>query len=135
MAIDLVHLRPERVESSLPPKWDDHWGDPSPFFRRQLRELKRGFEDIANRVVLDEPGPELANLVHPQANAGVPVHRWYQYKEAFSHRLPHAVVARLGAGESRVVADVFGGVATSALALQLDPRVARVISVEYSPLA
>jgi hypothetical protein len=135
MAVDLVRLPHGDLESSLPSKWDDHWGEPSPFFRRQLRELKRGFEYIASDIELDEPGAELASLVHPQANAAVPVHRWYQYKEAFSHRLPHAVVARLGAGDSRVVADVFGGVATSALALQLDPRVARVISVEYSPLA
>jgi hypothetical protein len=97
--------------------------------------LKRGFEELSVGIPLCDPGAELANLVHPQANVAAPVHRWYQYKEAFSHRLPQAVVSRLGCGESRVVADVFAGVATTALALQLDPRVARVVSVEYSPLA
>lgn len=125
----------EVQESALPYHWEELWGDPSPFLRRQLRELKRGFEDLASQVKLSEPAGELASLVHPQDNGAVPVHRWYQYKEAYSHRLPREVIARIGAGESRVVADVFGGVATTALALQRDPRIDRVISVEYSPLA
>lgn len=121
--------------SALPNRWEELWGDPSPFLRRQLRDLKRGFEELASPIELSEPANALASLVHPQDNCSTPIHRWYQYKEAFSYRLPREVIARLGVGESGVVADVFGGVATTALALQRDPRVRRVVSVEYSPLA
>jgi hypothetical protein len=125
----------ETRASALPQDWERLWGDPSPFFRRQLRDLKRGFEELAVGIELSEASGGLADLVHPQVNASVPVHRWYHYKEAFSYRLPREVIARLGTGESRVVADVFGGVGTTGLALQCDPRVERVISIEYSPLA
>jgi hypothetical protein len=76
-----------------------------------------------------------AALVGSGDNQTAPVHRWFSYKEAFSHRLPREILGRLGAGRTRRVADVFGGVATTALALAHDPRVDEVISVEYSPIA
>ncbi len=110
------------------------WGTPSPFFRRQLLELQQRVAELATGLLLC-PDPVLAPLVSPAENVAVPVHRWYSYKEAFSHRLPREIITRLGSGDSGLVADVFGGVATTALALQRDPRVGRVVSLEYSPFA
>jgi hypothetical protein len=121
--------------SALPADWASSWGYPSPFLRRQLAELRIGYEELALGITLRDEGPAFGELVTPGENAGAPVHRWFSYKEAFSHRLPRELLTRFGAGESRTVADVFGGVATTALALQSDPRVERVLSVEYSPLA
>jgi SAM-dependent methyltransferase len=120
--------------SALPDQWPSLWGAPSPFFRRQLRELERALTELADGIALTDD-PVLAPLVSPAENVTVPVHRWYSYKEAFSHRLPREIVTRLGSGQTGVVADVFGGVATTALGLQRDPRVRRVVSVEYSPFA
>lgn len=120
--------------TALPEQWPSLWGAPSPFFRRQLRALEQALTELADGVPLSEDSV-LGPLVSPSGNATAPIHRWYSYKEAFSHRLPREVVARLGASSSGVVADVFGGVATTALSLQRDPRVQSVLSVEYSPFA
>lgn len=76
-----------------------------------------------------------SDLVGSVELADHPVHRWYSYKEAYSPRLPVEVLARLGAGQSGVVADPFAGVATTALSLQHNPLVDRVVGVEYSPFA
>ena len=67
--------------------------------------------------------------------ARLPVHRWYHYKEGFSPRLPALMVGQLGTATTGVVADVFAGVGTTQLALRTDPRVSRVIGLEYSPFA
>lgn len=119
----------------LPPDWATAWGEPSPFLRRQLAELRSDYEAVAAGVPFRDESSVFAELVAPGDNTHAPVHRWFSYKEAFSHRLPRELLGRFGAGKTRTVADVFGGVATTALALQCDPRVERLVSVEYSPLA
>lgn len=120
---------------ALTANWPAAWGSPSPFFRGALSELRGQVEALAEGVAFADESAALSALVHPADNLTAPVHRWFAYKEAFSWRLPGAVVSRLGTAKSRVVADVFGGVGTTALALQADPRVAAVLSVEYSPFA
>lgn len=91
--------------------------------------------DLASGLACRNERPTFGDLVGSNELAQHPVHRWYSYKEAFSPRLPLEVVARTGTGTSGIVADPFAGVATTALALQHHPDVARVVGVEYSPFA
>jgi hypothetical protein len=92
-------------------------------------------EELARGLPLTDGTTVFGGLVHSAENERLPVHRWYQYKEAFSPRLPLEVLARYGAGRSGVVVDSFAGVATTQLALASDPRVTAAIGVEYSPFA
>ena len=123
------------VPSGAPAAWEVAWGTPSPFYRRHLLEIRLAIDALASdmRVVDDEA--VFSSLVAPSHNTAAPIHRWFNYKEAYSYRLPREVLRRLGAGRSRVVADVFGGVGTTALSLSPHPALDAVISVEYSPLA
>lgn len=123
------------LPTALPDEWATAWGHPSPFYRRQLVELRQALEELSLGLPLIDEGATFGPLVSPSDNQTAPIHRWYSYKEAFSYRLPKELVSRLGAGGSGFVADPFGGVATTALSLQGDPRVGQVISVEYSPFA
>lgn len=129
-------LRDDQTKASaLPPDWERAWGAPSPLYRHDLLDLRKRLESLADGIPLVDERPAFSALVSPAENAAAPVHRWYSYKEAFSFRLPREIVARFGAGPTRVVADVFAGVGTTALSLQTDPRVDRVLSLEYSPFA
>jgi hypothetical protein len=91
--------------------------------------------ELATGLACRNERPTFGKLVGSNELAQHPVHRWYSYKEAFSPRLPIEVVARTGTGTSGLVADPLAGVATTALALQHHPDVARVVGVEYSPFA
>lgn len=121
--------------TALPRDWDRAWGEPSPFHRHELATLQEAFTDLADGVSLVDESLTFGPLVHAGEMLAAPVHRWYYYKEAFSPRLPGVLVGRLGAGRSRTVADVFAGVGTTPLALRPDPRIVKVIGVEYSPFA
>jgi roadblock/LC7 domain-containing protein len=120
--------------SSLPPDWEDSWGEPSPFYRRQLAEISGLSAKLANGIPLLALDRELGPLVGPADNAREPVHRWYSFKEAFSHDLPSFVCGRLGVKPAGLATDVFGGVATSALSLR-SLGFDEVVGVEYSPFA
>ncbi len=122
-------------ETALPQSWELLWGAPSPFYRRQIQQLRQALEVIAARIPAFDFEATFGDLVHPADNQTAPVHRWYTFKEAFSHRLPGELLRHLGAGTTGLIGDPFGGVATTALALQSDPRVSGVISAEYSPFA
>lgn len=120
--------------SSLPADWEDSWGEPSRFYRRQLAEISTLSARLAAGIPLVPLDTELGPLVGPADNAQEPIHRWYSFKEAFSHKLPSFVCDYLGVVRTGLAIDVFGGVATSTLmmrALGFD----EVVGVEYSPFA
>lgn len=120
--------------SSLPSDWEDSWGEPSPFYRRQLAEISALSAQLAAGIPLRCLNHELGPLVGPADNEGEPVHRWYSFKEAFSHELPSVVCRQLGVEPTGLATDVFGGVATSTLSLR-SLGFDEVIGVEYSPFA
>jgi hypothetical protein len=130
-------------KTALPEDWAGLWAlgpHQDALARKQLRELKRLGGELASAVPLRDREGEFRDLVGSTDLRTEPVHRWYAYKEAFSPRLPGAVLdaletARHVPRSGLRVADFFGGVGTTAVALQTDPRVAEVRSVEYSPLA
>jgi hypothetical protein len=111
------------------------WAAPSALYRRWLTPLKTALEGLAAGIPLTDRRATFGPLVGSGHIEAEPVHRWYAYKEAFSPRLPHEALALLKSDEDAVVADVFAGVATTALALQAQLSVRRVIGVEYSPFA
>lgn len=117
-----------------PSDYMELWGCPSPFFRRPIRTLTESMWDLIGEYRIIDGTDQFAELVNAVDTSSLPVHRWFTYKEAFSPRLPSRLLAQYGAGRSRTVADVFGGVATTALSLQSNHNVDRVVSVEYSPL-
>ena len=123
------------IPSGAPAAWEVAWGTPSPFYRRHLLEIRLAVDALAADMKVVDEEAVFGSLVSPSHNTAAPVHRWFNYKEAFSYRLPREVLRRLGAGQSRVVADVFGGVATTALSLAPHPALDAVVSIEYSPLA
>lgn len=106
----------------------DH-ADPS------VQEACDAQRDLATGLTCRDERAAFSKLVGSLELAQHPVHRWYPYKEAYSPRLPLEILGRLGAGQARVVADPFAGVATTALSLQHHPLVDRVVGVEYSPFA
>lgn len=122
------------LDSAVPAAWQDSWGAPSPLYRHDLLDLRKRLESLADGIRLSDEAA-YSGLVNSAENFTAPIHRWYSFKEAFSHRLPREMVGRFGAGSTRTVADVFAGVATTPLSLQSDPRVDKVLSVEYSPFA
>lgn len=125
------------VADSLPASWPELWG-PVPrdaLARKQLSRLRALSERLAREVHLVDHAPALAPLVGAKDLRTEPVHRWFAYKEGFSPALPPTLLDLIGAERGLVVADPFGGVATTAVALREDARVDEVRSVEYSPLA
>lgn len=58
-----------------------------------------------------------AELVVPTGNAAAPIHRWFHFKEAYSHRLLPEVLSRLGIDNEDTlhVIDPFSGVGTTLL--------------------
>lgn len=101
----------------------------------EVGKINERFDALAEGIACRDERATFEDLVGAAELSSYPVHRWYSYKEAFSPRLPQELVERLGAGESRLVADSFAGVATSALSLQTSEVALRVIGVEYSPFA
>lgn len=124
----------QRFVHSIPAGWKESWGEPSPFLRKQLRQLQISSTALAAEIPSTAKHDELGPLVGSRDLRDHPVHRWYHYKEAFSPALPRIVHRDLG-GPPGSAADVFGGVATTALALSGTPCVDSVISIEYSPFA
>ena len=102
---------------------------------KQVEEVREELESLAEGLACRDERSTFEDLVGANELADHPVHRWYAYKEAFSPQLPVEVVNRLGAGKSKIVADPFAGVGTTALSLQNHSKVSQVIGVEYSPFA
>jgi len=122
------------VHGALPPQWDHLWGEPSPFLAPQLSELRESFSALALDIPLHDHRAKLGDLVGPFDNYLAPVHRWYPYKESFSHELPGYFVDRLEVEPAGTAVDVFAGVATTALGLR-DHGFEQIIGVEYSPFS
>lgn len=117
---------------AIPDGWVDSVNEQTD---RSVREACDAQRRLAVGLACRDERVAFTQLVGSLELAEHPVHRWYSYKEAYSPRLPLEILGRLGAGESRVVADPFAGVATTALSLQHHPLVDRVVGVEYSPFA
>jgi hypothetical protein len=90
-------------------------------------------EALAADIPFIDRTSEFRSLVGSAELRDYPIHRWYYYQERFSPRLPCLLLDCLGAGTSRTVADLFAGVAKTALALIGRSAVDRVIGIEYSP--
>lgn len=129
--------RPQpRPKTAVPGCWDELWGhpddEPAQIEWRRLRRLSR---KIAEQVTLIDTTRTFGALVGSQELRDEPVHRWFSYKEGFSPRLLEAVVAELSLPQCARVADVFGGVGTTALSGLVNSDIAEVRSVEYSTFA
>jgi hypothetical protein len=121
-------------QGALPHRWEQLWGEPSPFLASQLSELREHFAALAVDIPLYDHRAELGDLVGPFDNYLAPVHRWYPYKESFSYELPGYFVDQLEIEPAGTAIDVFAGVATTALGLR-DRGFERVLGLEYSPFS
>lgn len=128
--LDVRRLEPKDAEW-----WRQLWTDPKPTTLEwtQMRDSARALNaaiplDSSRKATL---GPLVGSLDLRTR----PVHRWYTFKEAFSPDLPTVLIRELGLRGPLNVLDVFGGVATTALAAQFDESIKSAISIEYSPFA
>jgi len=124
--------RGSKRKNALPQHWKDWRVSPS---EKELLVIREAQETLAQGQVCVDERSTYGDLVGSVELTEHPLHRWFSYKEAYSPRLPIEVLGMLGSGDSRVVADPFAGVATTALSLQYHPLVSRTIGVEYSPFA
>lgn len=128
--VDAPRLHGGNVEA-----WDRLWADPDPATGDWV-EMRDGARTLSDAIPVDGSRREtLGPLVGSLDLRTRPVHRWFTFKEAFSPDLPSVLTGELGLQGPLNVVDVFGGVATTALACQFDERIASGVSVEYSPLA
>lgn len=121
--------------TALPERWEELWGhptDPTPLGWHRIERLSH---ELAEQLPARDGTSTFGSLVGSEELRSEPVHRWFAYKEGYSPWLLGATLDALGLGGGLRIVDVFGGVATTALAGQLDPRVREVRSLEYSPLA
>ena len=129
-----------QVDTPRPPYedtkgWCQLWTDPEPT-TLEWTQMRGSAKALSAAVPVDEARREtLGPLVGSLDLRTKPVHRWFTFKEAFSPDLPATLIRELGLEGPLNVLDVFGGVATTALACQLDERIGSVVSIEYSPLA
>lgn len=108
------------------------WGVRAPV-RLDLQSFKRDCAKLAKHIAAVERRVEFGPLVGSSHLREAPIHRWYSYKEGYSPQLLPAVIEILGlSGTGLHVADVFGGVGTTALAGQAHGQVGEVRSLEYS---
>lgn len=123
--------------TSLPNDWDRLWGCGTigGLAAKQLSVMRTLAAELAAELPFVDRSVDFGELVGAHDLRSQPIHRWFSYKEAFSPSLPQLVLDVLDHGGDLVAADPFGGVATTALSLRDDPRVAEVRSLEYSPLA
>ena len=115
--------------------WRQLWTDPKPITLEwvQMRDSARS---LSAAIPVDwSRNATLGPLVGSLDLRTRPVHRWFTFKEAFSPDLPATIIQELGLRGPLNVLDVFGGVATTALAAQFDESINSVISIEYSPFA
>jgi hypothetical protein len=120
---------------ALPPDWDILWGAVSPP-RVDLRPIKQEIARLAGMVELIDCRKLFGGLVGSRELRDAPVHRWFSYKEGFSHALLGAVIQTLGLSRRDLqLVDTFGGVATTALTGRVHPQIREVRSLEYSPWA
>lgn len=127
---------PSKAVSSnaLPSEWKRMWGDAPN--RVDLREIQTKMARLARAIELRSRRRRFGPLVGSNQLRDRPVHRWYAYKEGYSPDLLGAVIAELGLSDRALhVSDVFGGVATTAVAALQHKQVAEVRSLEYSPWA
>jgi hypothetical protein len=100
-----------------------------------LARLRREAKALAGEIDAIDHTAVFGGLVGSGDLRVAPVHRWFTYKEGFSPQLLGAVIETLALSGGLHVVDVFGGVATTALAGLVHPEVKEVRSVEYSPFA
>ncbi|WP_431935028.1 hypothetical protein [Micromonospora sp. RP3T] len=81
--------------------------------------LDAHYRNLEEGITLSDTG-DYGTLVTPNGNSSQPVHRWFHFKEAFSHRLLERVVKDEGLAaraEGLRVFDPFTGSATTAVSL------------------
>ncbi len=126
---------PALAGTALPDRWQELWGHPADPAPLDWHRIERLSHELATALPARDATAVFGPLVGSEELRHAPVHRWFAYKEGYSPSLLGAVVDALELGDGLQVVDSFGGVATTALAGQRDPRVREVRSLEYSPLA
>jgi hypothetical protein len=116
-------------------RWDQLWGSPAGPAPLPWHRIERASQLLSETVPCSDLSGRFQQLVGSEGLRSQPVHRWFTYKEGYSPELLSAVIEQLDLDEGLHVADVFGGVATTALAGQMHAKVAEVRSLEYSPWA
>jgi hypothetical protein len=128
---------PARLSGVRDQAWEDLWGKPvaSQTDMLEWRRIKKLSRTLSDEIQVIDQTSRFGKLVGAAELRDAPVHRWFSYKEGYSPRLLGQLIDHLGSLDGLRVVDTFGGVATTALSGQTDPRVAAVRSLEYSPLA
>jgi hypothetical protein len=116
-------------------RWDQLWSSPAEPAPLPWHRIEKASRSLAEDVSYRDLSETFEPLVGSEQLRQQPVHRWLSYKEGYSPKLLEAVIAQLQLDDGLNIADVFGGVATTALAGQMHPKVAEVRSLEYSPWA
>ena len=99
-------------------------------------DLRTLYSDIEGRLTVTDGSHRYADLVTPNGNGFLPVHRWFHFKEAFSARLLPQLVMELDLDGSRglTLLDPFCGVGTSVLsAMHLPDVFQSAYGVEVNP--
>jgi len=102
---------------------------------RYLADLERWYAEIEHRFEVESPdNGELRHLCDARQNRDLPIHSWYNLKEAYSAAFPTWVVDYLAhayAFHPTMVLDPFIGGGTTAISLA--QRGIHVVGVEYNP--
>jgi hypothetical protein len=86
---------------------------------RSQENVAEAYAGLANELATKiETAPSLDRLVNFHDNATMPVHRWYYFKEGYSHQLVKKLLAEFGVKENSLVLDPFAGSGTTLLTAQ-----------------
>ncbi len=115
---------------------DDGWSRPDgKVDLLRWHRLRKASSELESELRIRDRRHVFGSLVGSEDLRSTPIHRWFTYKEGFSPTLLSAVIAEFSLSDNLRVADVFGGVGTTALAGMEHDLVSEVRSVEYSPFA
>jgi len=99
--------------------------------------LTAHYDRLAARYSLVDRGSDYGSLVVPSGNDGQPIHRWFRYKEAYSHQLLERLLKDASDRGQRPIRliDPFTGSGTSLVSAlgQKSTHPAQVVGIERNP--